>query len=114
MEDRVDEQLLAELLRRIGALEENVAFLEVWCEEHQDALDRVGETVFYVDQPLDGATGPGHLRVVDLRDVEEFDESGPIEESDYERRVRRLRSRIRRARNGLPAGSTDQRDASRS
>jgi len=42
MENRADAELvLRELVLRVAALEENVAFLEVWCEEQQDALAAV-------------------------------------------------------------------------
>jgi hypothetical protein len=101
MEARVgDTQLMQELLRRMAALEDNLAFLEVWCEEQQDALDRMGvsDPVFFVDDE-DEEPAPVHLRVVDLRECE------PIEETDYDRKVRQLRHRIRRLRNGLPASS---------
>lgn len=116
MEDRAaDGQLVHELLRRMSALEDNVAFLEVWCEEHQDVLDRIvgapaAPFVLADEEPVGGA----HLRVVDLRDGAEPVASTEPEETDHERRVRQLRARIRRVRNGLPAGSADQRDVSRS
>ena len=34
--------LLQQLLVRVAALEENISYLEKWCEEQQDALDLVG------------------------------------------------------------------------
>lgn len=56
-----DHSLLKELARRVAALEENVAFLEVWCEKQQDTLDVVAGPWSEQDHPLG-------LRLVDLRD----------------------------------------------
>lgn len=43
MSEAMDQlSLLQELLMKVAMLEENVAFLELWCEEQQDALDVVG------------------------------------------------------------------------
>ena len=76
MENRADAELvLRELVLRVAALEENVAFLEVWCEEQQDALDRV-ECWYYEDD-------------------------GSPPETERERKVRQLRARITRLRHEL-------------
>jgi hypothetical protein len=56
--------LLRELLVRLAALEENVSFLEMWCEEQQDALDVVGAPAWPSE---DGVPAP-RLYAVDLRD----------------------------------------------
>jgi hypothetical protein len=56
--------LLQELLARVAALEENVSFLEMWCEEQQDALDVVGAPAW---PSQEGASTP-RLYAVDLRD----------------------------------------------
>jgi hypothetical protein len=94
--------LLRDLVERIAALEDTVAFLELWCEEQQDALDRIGEPVFFYDEDDDAEwSQPPALRVVDLRDPPE-----PREETEHDRRVRALRSQIHRLRNGLPARGT--------
>ena len=95
MEDRAEHNyLLNQLVLRVAALEDNVAFLEVWCEEQQDVLDRVGESAtywFFEEREPE----PVRLRVVDLRDdYEEF-------ETEHQRRLRQLRARIAR----LQAGS---------
>lgn len=99
MEDHLAEgYLLSDLAQRLAALEENVALLELWCEEQQDALDRVGEPVFFYEE--DAAAPPVYLRVVDLREPVEL-----REETEHDRTVRAMRSRIHRLRNGLPATS---------
>lgn len=49
---------------RVAALEDNVAFLERWCEEQQDVLDRAAGPVAY-----DYEREPRNvLRIVDLRE----------------------------------------------
>jgi hypothetical protein len=60
---------LRALAMRVAALEENVAFLEEWCEEQQDALDRaVGPVAYNYDVETESAPPPrALLRVVDLR-----------------------------------------------
>ncbi len=93
--------LLRDLVDRIAALEENLAFLELWCEEQQDALDRIGEPVFFYEDDADAWSEGPVLRIVDLREPRE-----PREETDHDRRVRALRSQIHRLRNGLPARGT--------
>jgi hypothetical protein len=97
------ESLVRDLVLRIAALEDNMAFLELWCEEQQDALDRIGEPVFFDDvveeDEEEDEPGRVRLRVVDLRDQPD----PPDEETEYDRKVRQLRARIHRMRNGLPA-----------
>lgn len=56
--------LLQELLLRVAALEETIDFLEMWCEEQQDALDVVGAPGWPSE---DGVPVP-RLYAVDLRD----------------------------------------------
>jgi hypothetical protein len=65
MSEAMDQgSLLRELLLRVSALEENVSFLEVWCEEQQDTLDIVGAPAWPSE---DGAPVP-RLYAVDVRD----------------------------------------------
>jgi hypothetical protein len=88
-------ELLRDLVARVAALEENVAFLEVWCEEQQDALDRYGDVYFYPDDISDSGLERTHLYVIDGEDTgEELD-------SDYERRLQQLRLRLSDVRNGM-------------
>ena len=56
--------LLEELLMRVAALEEGQAFLELWCEEQQDALDLIGPPAWPSE---DGAAVP-RLYAIDVRD----------------------------------------------
>ena len=105
---------LRALAMRVAALEDNVAFLEHWCEEQQDALDRaVGPVVAY-DYELDAGSGPpprAVLRVVDLRDVPPADEDEDAEvgtivalvETEHDRRVRQIRLQLSRLRTRLAA-----------
>ena len=61
---------LRALAMRVAALEDNVAFLEEWCEEQQDVLDRAAGPVAY-DYEVEAEPEPpprAILRVVDLRD----------------------------------------------
>src|SRR5882762_2585842 len=61
---------LRALAMRVAALEDNVAFLEEWCEEQQDVLDRAVGPVTY-DYEIEAEPEPAPravLRVVDLRD----------------------------------------------
>lgn len=61
---------LRALAMRVAALEDNVAFLEEWCEEQQDVLDRATGPVAY-DYEVEAEPDPpprAILRVVDLRD----------------------------------------------
>lgn len=100
---------LRALAMRVAALEDNVAFLEEWCEEQQDALDRVvGPASYNYDVETDhGPPPPTLLRIVDLRDVvgavddEDDVEAGAIValvETEHERRVRQLHRQLNRLR----------------
>lgn len=119
---------LRALAMRVAALEDNVAFLEGWCEEQQDALDRTVGSVAY-DYEVATETEPeppprALLRVVDLRDVAgpADDDSEPdaivaLVETDHDRRVHQLRLQLNRLRTRLAATLAPpetQRDASRS
>lgn len=104
---------------RVAALEDNVAFLEHWCEEQQDALDRVSGPLAY-DYELAPAPPPRQiLRVVDLRDGPRTDGDGDepepdpsdaeagaetvvaMVETEYDRRVRLIRAQLNRLRRRL-------------
>jgi hypothetical protein len=102
-----DHQLRA-LAMRVAALEDNVAFLEEWCEEQQDVLDRsLGPAAAY-DYEIEPESGVGAravLRVVDLRDeARDDDETGDddagsemiiaVVETDHDRKVRLIRARL--------------------
>jgi hypothetical protein len=120
---------LRALAMRVAALEDNVAFLEEWCEEQQDALDRTAGPVAY-DYEIEAEPEPAPraiLRVVDLRDevlavleaatddaealVDDpgFDEPSlddhglAVVETEHERRVRLIRARLERIRVRLRA-----------
>src|SRR2546421_9826459 len=83
---------LKALAMRIAALEDNVAFLERWCEEQQDVLDRAAGPV-----PYDYEREPRNtLRVVDLREfVDDDDDDGgqdvdtivAVVDTEHDRRV---------------------------
>lgn len=93
MENPVERNdILRELAVRLAALEDNVTFLELWCEEQQDALDRLGELPWWFHDEVE-IPRPA-LYVVDITD-----DDG--EESDHQRRVRQIRARIDRLRHGL-------------
>jgi hypothetical protein len=109
MEDcREQYQQLRALAMRVAALEDNVTFLEEWCEEQQDALDRTAGPVGFDYELAPGADRPV-LRVVDLRDGAEGEERGAAEadsifavvETEYDRRIRRIRAQINRLRSRL-------------
>jgi hypothetical protein len=108
---------------RVAALEDNVAFLEQWCEEQQDVLDRVVGPLAY-DYELAPAPPPRQiLRVVDLRDrgpgnadihgddpgPDPSDGDGEVDvetvvamvETEHDRRVRLVRARLNRLRRRL-------------
>ncbi len=103
---------LRALAMRIAALEDNVAFLEEWCEEQQDALDRAVGPASY-DYAFETEAPPAPravLRVVDLRDglaPVEPDEDPAAEtivavvETDHDRRVRHIRRQLNRLRTRL-------------
>jgi hypothetical protein len=116
-----DHQLRA-LAMRVTALEDNVAFLEQWCEEQQDILDRAAGPIGY-DYELEPAAPPAprtFLRVVDLRDATgpagdagPFDtgpfDTGPFDaaaivavvETEYDRKLRQIRAQLNRIRTRL-------------
>ncbi len=97
---------------RVAALEDNVAFLEEWCEEQQDALDRVAGPIGY-DYEADPAERPAArtvLRVVDLREsaaraeeseAAQADSIFAVVETEYDRRIRQVRAQINRLRSRL-------------
>lgn len=114
---------LRALAMRVAALEDNVAFLEQWCEEQQDALDRSAGPLAY-DYELEPAPTPRQiLRVVDLRDGAAADGAadgiGPepqpsdvdvdvdvdvlvaVVETDHDRLVRQIRARVDQLRRRL-------------
>jgi hypothetical protein len=101
-------QQLRALAMRVAALEDNVAFLERWCEEQQDALDRAVGSVAYdyeVETPR-----PTLLRVVDLRDdvgdgVEdgEADAIVALVDPGNDRTLRVVRAQLNRLRIRLAA-----------
>jgi hypothetical protein len=106
-----DHQLRA-LVMRVAALEDNVAFLEEWCEEQQDTLDRAVGPIGY-DYELEPAAQPPPrtlLRVVDLRDGTpppadpgEIDvgEIVAVVETEYDRKLRQIRAQLDRIRTRL-------------
>ena len=95
---------LRALARRVAALEDNVAFIERWCEEQQDTLDRAFGSVAY-EYELE-ASGPARLlRVVDLRDAEDDAmDVGPgdtivaVIGSDQDRALQLVRAQLNRLR----------------
>ena len=102
---------LRALAMRVAALEENVAFLEQWCEEQQDSLDRALGSIAY-DYEVNGPDPPRAtvLRVVDLRDdardsVEDHDADTVVAlvDSEYERTVQLIRAQLHRLRTRLAA-----------
>ena len=113
--DESNEQghLLRALAMRVAALEDNVAFIEEWCEEQQDALDRtVGAVSYDYEVETDSEPPPrALLRVVDLREVsaatgeddddEEADAIVAFVETEQDRRVRQLQRQLNRLRTRL-------------
>jgi hypothetical protein len=107
---------LRALAMRVAALEDNVAFLEQWCEEQQDVLDRIAGPVAF-DYELEAPPPPRQiLRVVDLRDGADDDDGaespeGPPEvefetlvavvDTEHDRRVRQLKAGLNRLRRRL-------------
>jgi hypothetical protein len=98
---------------RMAALEDNVAFLEEWCEEQQDALDRAVGPVAY-DYEVEREPEPPPrtlLRVVDLRDLagpaDDDDSEGEtivaLVETEHDEKVRQLRLHLNRLRTRLAA-----------
>jgi len=121
-----DHQLRA-LAMRVAALEDNVAFLEEWCEEQQDTLDRAVGAIGY-DYELEPAAQPPArtlLRVVDLRDgaappadagqidsdqidsdqidSDQIDSAAivAVVETEYDRKLRQIRAQLNRIRTRL-------------
>jgi hypothetical protein len=106
---------LRALAMRVAALEDNVAFLEEWCEEQQDSLDRAVGPVSY-DYEVESNPPPAPrtlLRVVDLRHVDDEpvdddDDAGAdtivaLVETEHDRRVHQLRFQLNRLRTRLAA-----------
>ena len=120
MEDSYEQaHELRALAMRVAALEDNVAFIERWCEEQQDTLDRAFGSVAY-DYEVDDSEPPPPtlLRVVDLRDTEEGAEDGgdgamvAVVETD-DRALQLVRAQLNRLRTRLaaslaPADGADQ------
>jgi len=122
---------LRALAMRVAALEDNVAFLEEWCEEQQDVLDRtVGSVAYdYETEPGPEPVPRAALRVVDLRDevppgheAEDDDPAafvdedepgdGPdtavviaVVETEHDRKVRLIRTRLKWLRARLAASA---------
>jgi hypothetical protein len=101
---------LRALAMRVAALEDNVAFLERWCEEQQDVLDRSAGPVAY-DYEIETDAPPPRalLRVVDLREVitSDDEDDGPtivaLVETEHDRAVRQIRLQLNRLRSRLAA-----------
>ena len=92
---------------RVAALEDNVAFLEHWCEEQQDVLDRsAGPVAYDYEREPDPRNA---LRVVDLReslddeddDAADADTIVAIVDTEHDRRVRLIQERLNRLRRRL-------------
>jgi hypothetical protein len=102
---------LRALARRVAALEDNVAFIERWCEEQQDTLDRAfGSVAYEYELEASGPARPTLLRVVDLRDAEdEGMDVGPgdtivaVIGSDQDRALQLVRAQLNRLRSRLAA-----------
>ena len=110
MEDTYEQaHQLRALAMRVAALEDNVAFLERWCEEQQDSLDRAFGSVAY-DYELDESQPPrALLRVVDLRDIDDSAEDGDVGtivalvDTEHDDSVRLIRAQLNRLRTRLAA-----------
>lgn len=112
MEDTYEQaHQLRALAMRVAALEENVAFIERWCEEQQDALDRAFGAVAYDYEIEDSVLPrPALLRVVDLRDADddgmEVGDDGTIVAvigTDQDRALQLVRAQLNRLRSRLAA-----------
>lgn len=111
MEDTYEQaHQLRALAMRVAALEDNVAFIERWCEEQQDALDRALGSVAYdyeVEDPE--PPRPTLLRVVDLRDAGDGMEVGDdgaivaVIGADQDRALQLVRAQLNRLRARLAA-----------
>jgi hypothetical protein len=111
MEDSYEQaHQLKALAMRVAALEDNVAFLERWCEEQQDSLDRAVGSVAY-DYELDDSERPPRavLRVVDLRDADDSAEDGEagtivaLVDTEHDQALRLIRAQLNRLRTRLAA-----------
>ena len=90
---------------RVAALEDNVAFIERWCEEQQDTLDRAFGSVAY-DYEVDAEPArPTMLRVVDLREAGDGEEATivAVVETDHDRTLQLVRAQLNRLRMRLAA-----------
>ena len=110
MEDTYEQaHQLRALAMRVAALEDNVAFIERWCEEQQDTLDRAFGSVAYdyeVEDPE--PIRPTLLRVVDLRDAGDGLEIGDdaivaVIGTDQDRALQLVRAQLNRLRSRLAA-----------
>ncbi|HEX6381381.1 MAG TPA: hypothetical protein VF180_09070 [Acidimicrobiia bacterium] len=111
MEDTYEQaHQLRALAMRVAALEDNVAFIERWCEEQQDTLDRAFGSVAYdyeVEDPE--PVRPALLRVVDLRDseggmeVRDDDTIVAVIGADQDRALQLVRVQLNRLRSRLAA-----------
>jgi hypothetical protein len=110
MEDSYEQaHQLRALAMRVAALEDNVAFLEQWCEEQQDSLDRAVGSIAY-DYEVDESDRPPRtvLRVVDLRDGDDSAEDGAagtivaLVDTEHDRAVHLIRARLNRLRAAWP------------
>jgi len=95
---------------RVAALEDNVAFLEQWCEEQQDVLDRAVGSLAYGYKVVGESELPPPipLRVVDLRDDAEDDDDDAdtivaFVDPEHDRTLRVLRAQLNRLRIRLAA-----------
>ena len=108
---------------RVAALEDNVSFLERWCEEQQDLLDRTAGPIAY---EYEREPEPRQvLRIVDLRDAAEDDEDegapdgGDVDTivaivaTDHDRPIHQLQDRLNRLRRRLALTVAPPADAPR-
>ncbi|MGH9011943.1 MAG: hypothetical protein ACRDYF_19160 [Acidimicrobiia bacterium] len=111
MEDSYEQaHQLRALAMRVATLEDNVAFLERWCEEQQDSLDRAAGSVAY-DYEVEESEPPRPtlLRVVDLRDTPDEVEAGETDaivavvETEHDRALQLVRAQLNRLRTRLAA-----------
>ena len=110
MEDSYEQaHQLRALAMRVAALEDNVAFLERWCEEQQDSLDRAFGSVAYDYELGDSEPPRAVLRVVDLRDADDSAEDGDagnivaLVDTEHDHTVRLIRAQLNRLRTRLAA-----------
>jgi uncharacterized coiled-coil protein SlyX len=111
---------LRALAMRVAALEDNVAFLEEWCEEQQDVLDRaVGAAAYHCEIEAGSKPAPrAVLRVVDLRDADgpvhdddtDADTIVALVETDHDRKVRQIRLQLNRLRTRLASSVASRSD----